>query len=67
MHRLALLKLAVAALGLAVWGYGARADIGSVRLAGMVIIGVAVLLRLLPASVRARIEGRQHEPNRNKS
>ncbi|MDE3127185.1 MAG: hypothetical protein KGL38_04215 [Gemmatimonadota bacterium] len=62
MPRLALIKLVVAAVGVAVWGYGARADLAAVRLAGMILIAVALLLRLLPASLRARIEGRPTTP-----
>lgn len=62
MYRLTLIKLAIAAIGVAVWGYGARADVASVRLAGMIVIGVALLLRLLPASLRDRIDGRPHRP-----
>lgn len=67
MHRLAVIKLVVAAVGIVVWGYGARADISSVRLAGMIVIGVAVLLRLLPASLKDRIEGRPRAPTQNNS
>src|SRR5487761_2296043 len=56
MNRLALIKLLVAAAGIMTWGYGARLDNERVRLAGMIVIAVAVALRLLPARVRARIE-----------
>ena len=67
MNRFALLKLVIAAVGIAIWGYGARADIAPVRLAGMIVIAVAVLLRLLPGSLRARIEGRGDQPARDDS
>ncbi len=67
MYRLTMIKLVVAAIGVAVWGYGARADVAPVRLAGMIVIGVALLLRLLPASLRDRIDGRPHEPTRTDS
>ncbi|HVA57200.1 MAG: hypothetical protein WBQ26_07080 [Gemmatimonadaceae bacterium] len=65
MNRLALIKLLVAAAGIMTWGYGARLDNERVRLAGMIVIAVAVALRLLPARVRARIEGRRAEPSRD--
>lgn len=67
MTRLALIKLTVAAGGLMIWGYGARIDDERMRLAGMIVIGVAVLLRWLPAGVRARIEGDRPEASRDKS
>ncbi len=67
MTRLALIKLVVAAVGLMIWGYGARIDDERTRLAGMIVIGVAVLLRWLPARVRARIEGDRPEASRDKS
>ncbi len=61
MHRLTLIKLVLAAIGIVIWGYGARADIANVRLAGMIVLGVALLLRLLPASLKDRIDGRPEE------
>ncbi len=54
MKRLALIKLVLAAIGVVVWGYGARVDDAAFRLAGMIILGIAVLLRFLPASRRER-------------
>lgn len=54
MKRLALVKLVLAAIGIVVWGYGARADDAAFRLAGMIILAIAVLLRFLPASRRER-------------
>jgi hypothetical protein len=57
VNRLSLVKLALAAIGVAVWGYGYRADVGRFRIAGMIILGVAVALRFLPGFVRDRIDG----------
>lgn len=62
MTRLVLIKLALAAIGIAVWGYGARVDDPRFRLAGMVILAVAVALRFLPRAVRDRIDGRAPDP-----
>ena len=61
MTRLALIKLALGALGVVVWGYGTRIDDERVRLAGMIILAVAVALRLLPRAWRDRIDGRRDE------
>lgn len=67
MNRLALIKLAVAAMGIVVWGYGARVDDAHIRLAGMITLGVAVALRFLPRSVRNRIEGRRPDATNTQS
>jgi hypothetical protein len=56
--RLAGIKLALVAAGIGVWGYGARIDAPRVRVAGMIVLAVAVALRFLPRSVRERIDGR---------
>jgi hypothetical protein len=56
MTRLTALRLAIAACGIALFGWGARADEGRVRLAGIVVIALALALRLLPASVKQRID-----------
>ena len=61
MTRLALIKVALAAVGIVVWGYGARIDNAHLRLAGMGVLVVAVALRLLPRSVRDRIDGRRDD------
>ncbi|HEX8726503.1 MAG TPA: hypothetical protein VF737_14035 [Gemmatimonadaceae bacterium] len=63
MTRLALLKLALGAVGVAVWGYGTRIDDTRFRLAGMIILAVAVALRLLPRAWRDRIDGRHDDGN----
>ncbi len=62
MTRLALIKLALAAVGIAVWGYGIRIDDQHVRLAGMIVLVLAVALRLLPRSWRDRIDDRGDDP-----
>ena len=66
MTRVALLKLAVAAVGFVVWAYGARIDSSPLRLAGMIVIAVAVALRLLPATLRDRIDGRAMDGDRSR-
>lgn len=66
MTRMALLKLAVAAAGFVLWAYGARIDSQDVRLAGMIVMAVAVALRLLPASLRDRIDGRAMHGDRSR-
>jgi hypothetical protein len=59
MTRLVLIKLGLAATGILVWGYGTRIDNERMRLAGMIVLAVAVALRLLPRSWRDRIDGRE--------
>jgi len=61
LTRLALIKVALAAVGIVVWGYGTRIDSAHLRLAGMIVLVVAVALRLLPRSLRDRIEGRRDD------
>lgn len=62
MKRLALIKFVIAAAGILVWGYGARVDSEHIRLAGMIVIAVAVALRFLPASARERLGGAAPPP-----
>jgi hypothetical protein len=57
MNRLALIKLSIAAIGIVVWGYGTRIDDEHIRLAGMIVLVVAVAMRLLPRGLRRRIDG----------
>ncbi|MGH7667922.1 MAG: hypothetical protein ACRENQ_00385 [Gemmatimonadaceae bacterium] len=61
MSRVALIKVVLAAAGIVVWGYGTRTDNAHLRLAGMIVLVVAVALRLLPRSLRNRIDGRRDE------
>jgi hypothetical protein len=56
MTRLTTIRLVIAASGIALFGYGARADEERVRLAGILVIAVALALRLLPGSVKQRID-----------
>ena len=58
MTRVVGLKLAFAAVGIGVWGYGVRIDDPRLRVAGMIALAVAVALRFLPRAVRHRIDGR---------
>ena len=57
MSRFTTLRLVIAAAGIALFGYGARVDQERTRLAGMIITAIALALRLLPASVKTRIDG----------
>jgi len=56
----------VAAVGFVVWAYGARIDSSPTRVAGMIVIAVAVALRLLPATLRDRIDGRAMDGDRSR-
>ncbi|HEY5087241.1 MAG TPA: hypothetical protein VII66_07805 [Gemmatimonadaceae bacterium] len=57
MSRITSIKLAIGTAGFVTWAYGARVDNARVRLAGMIVIAAALVLRFLPASVRRRIDG----------
>lgn len=57
MNRYTAVKLGLAVVAIGVWGYGARADVGAFRLAGMIILAVAFALRFLPQRVRERMDG----------
>ena len=48
MRRLILGRTALAAIGVVVWGYGYRVDDANVRLAAIVVLAVALLLRFVP-------------------
>ena len=52
MTRLPLARLVVAALGVAVWGYGYRLDDGTIRVVGIMLLLTALLLRFLPTRPR---------------
>ncbi|MEO8624297.1 MAG: hypothetical protein ABI625_24665 [bacterium] len=41
-------RIIVTLAGIAVWGYGQRYDLPQVRFGGIVILGVALLLRFAP-------------------
>ena len=55
-RQLALFRIIVGAIGVAVWGYGYRSDDENVRLAGIVILFVVLLLRWVPKSWLGRDE-----------
>lgn len=63
MSRLALIKLVLAGVGIVIWGYGTRIGSAHLRLAGMGMLVVAVAFRLLPRSLRDRIDGRRDDPS----
>jgi hypothetical protein len=42
------IKLAIAAVGLFVWGFGMRADDARIRWVGIAMLAIAFLLRFLP-------------------
>jgi hypothetical protein len=48
MRRLVLARTVLALIGVAVWGYGYRADLADIRLAAIGILAVALLLRFVP-------------------
>ena len=48
MTRILIARLVLMAVGVLVWGYGQRADLPEIRIAGMAILAVALLLRFLP-------------------
>ena len=48
MKRQLLARAVLGAIGVAVWGYGYRADDANVRLAAIAILAVALLLRFAP-------------------
>jgi uncharacterized membrane protein len=47
MDRLTAMRIGVALVGAAVWMYGYAADNGGVRLAAIIILAVALVLRFL--------------------
>ena len=48
MTRLLLARTVLTVLGVVVWGYGYRVNDARVRLAGIAILAVSLLLRLVP-------------------
>jgi chromate transport protein ChrA len=48
MTRVLITRIVVTLIGVAVWGYGQRTEQPQVRLAGIVILAVALLLRFAP-------------------
>ena len=48
MNRYIMARIVVTLVGVAVWGYGQRFDLAQVRLGGIVILGVALLMRFAP-------------------
>jgi chromate transport protein ChrA len=48
MTRLLITRMVVTLIGIAVWGYGQRTDQSQLRIAGMVILAIALLLRFAP-------------------
>jgi hypothetical protein len=48
MRRLLLARTALGLVGVAVWGWGYRADDPRIRLVGIIILAVTLLLRFVP-------------------
>ena len=48
MTRFQQIRVAVAAIGIIVWGYGIRQDDANVRLVGIAVLAVSLLLRFVP-------------------
>lgn len=49
MKRVLLARTVLAAIGVAVWAWGYRTDDRNIRLAGIVVLALALLLRFVPA------------------
>lgn len=49
MRRKLLARLVLLAAGVAIWGYGQRADSPELRLAGIGVLAAALLLRFVPS------------------
>jgi chromate transport protein ChrA len=48
MNRIILTRVVLAAVGIAVWGYGQRIDDPNVRWSGIAVLAVSLLLRFAP-------------------
>ena len=48
MTRLLLGRIVLTLIGVVVWGYGQRTDNPDTRLAGIIVLAIALLLRFLP-------------------
>ncbi len=48
MKRSVIARLIVSFIGIGVWGYGNSTNQANVRVLGMVILGIAILMRFLP-------------------
>ena len=55
MSRLLQIRLALAIIGVVVWGYGLLRDEATVRLVGIVVLALSLVLRFTPK----RFQGRQ--------
>lgn len=49
-RQLAMLRIILGAIGVAIWGYGYRTDEQNIRLAGMAVLVVVLLMRWVPKS-----------------
>jgi len=52
VSRLLQIRLALAIIGVVVWGYGLLRDEGTVRLAGIVVLAFSLVLRFAPRRFR---------------
>ena len=50
LRQLLMLRIILGAIGVAIWGYGYRADDANIRVAGMAILVVVLLMRWIPKS-----------------
>ena len=48
MTRFQHVRVAVAAIGIIVWGYGLRSDDDRVRLVGIAVLAISLILRFVP-------------------
>jgi len=63
VSRLLQIRLALAIIGVVVWGYGLLRDEGTVRLAGIVMLALSLVLRFTPKRFQGR-EGIGHSEER---
>jgi hypothetical protein len=52
MTKFMLLRLAIAAIGVLVWGYGLVRDESNVRLVGIIVLASSLILRFAPKALR---------------
>jgi hypothetical protein len=50
LRQLLMLRIILGAIGVAIWGYGYRADDPRIRIVGMAILVVVLLMRWVPKS-----------------
>ena len=59
MSRLLQIRLALAIIGIVVWGYGLLREEATVRLVGIVVLALSLVLRFIPRRFREEGAGRE--------